>query len=93
MCDGGGDCSVPCYGLSCVRREQDELIRQQEASVSEEERREVQREQERLLVKMEHKGEQISKLYKHVTQVGFKIKCRSDYTDRHTHTHSNSLIL
>lgn len=60
------------------------MIRQQEASVSEEERREVQREQERLLVKMEHKGEQISKLYKHLTQVGSEIKCRSDYT--HTHT-------
>ncbi|XP_056905716.1 centrosomal protein of 57 kDa isoform X2 [Takifugu flavidus] len=49
--------------------EQDELMRQQEASVSEEERRGVQREQERLLVKMEHKGEQISKLYTHVTQM------------------------
>uniref|UniRef100_H3CQQ6 Centrosomal protein 57 n=1 Tax=Tetraodon nigroviridis TaxID=99883 RepID=H3CQQ6_TETNG len=48
--------------------EQEELIRQQEASVSEEESREVRREQERLLVKMEHKGEQISKLYKHVAQ-------------------------
>lgn len=82
------------YGLdgwSRVRREQDELTRQQEDSVSEEERREVQREQERLLVKMEQKREQIGKLCKHVTQVGFKIKCRSDYT--HTHAHSNSLIL
>lgn len=75
--------------MSCVRREQDELIRQQEASVSDEERREVQQEQERLLVKMAHKGEQISKLYKHVTQVGFQIKCRSDYT----HIHSSSFIL
>lgn len=85
MCDGG-DCPVPRYSLSCVCREQDELIRQQEASVSEEERREVQREQERLLVKMEHKGEQISKLYKHVTQVGFKIK--DQITDQITHTYT-----
>lgn len=66
----------------CVRREQDELMRQQEASVSEGERREVQREQERLLVKMEHKGEQISKLYKHITQVGFL----KNATQSHTHT-------
>lgn len=66
----GGECSGPGYSPSCVRREQEELIRQQEASVSEEERREVEREQERLLVKMEQKGEQISKLYKHLTQVG-----------------------
>lgn len=67
-CDGTG--TVPRYSWCCVRREQEELIRQQEASVSEEESREVRREQERLLVKMEHKGEQISKLYKHVAQVG-----------------------
>lgn len=87
MCDGG---SVPRYSLSCLRREQEELVRQQVASVSEAERREVQREQERLLVRMEHKGEQISKLYKHVTQVGFKIKYRSDYT--HTHTQLNSFF-
>lgn len=45
-------------------------MRQVEASVSEQERKEVQREQERLLLKMERKGEQISKLYKHKTQVG-----------------------
>lgn len=53
----------------CVCREQDELMRQVEASVSEQERKELQREQERLLLKMERKGEQISKLYKHKTQV------------------------
>lgn len=45
-------------------------MRQVEASVTEQERKEVQREQERLLLKMERKGEQISKLYKHKTQVG-----------------------
>lgn len=42
-----------------------------ERSVSEEKRKEFQREQERLLLKMERKGEQISKLYKHKSQVGF----------------------
>lgn len=45
-------------------------MRQLEYSVSEEERKDVQREQEKLLLKMERKGEQISKLYKHKTQVG-----------------------
>ncbi|KAA8594314.1 hypothetical protein FQN60_005148 [Etheostoma spectabile] len=51
------------------QEEQDELMRQEEASVSDQERKEVQREQERLLLKMERKGEQISKLYKHKTQI------------------------
>ena len=51
-------------------REQDELTRQVEACVSEQERKDLQREQERLLLKMERKGEQISKLYKHKAQVG-----------------------
>uniref|UniRef100_A0A3Q3J1W3 Cep57 centrosome localisation domain-containing protein n=1 Tax=Monopterus albus TaxID=43700 RepID=A0A3Q3J1W3_MONAL len=37
--------------------------------VSEQERRELQREQERLLLKMERKGEQISKLHKHKTLI------------------------
>lgn len=60
-----------------VCREQDELMRQVEASVSEQERKELQREQERLLLKMERKGEQISKLYKHKTQVGFRTKNNS----------------
>lgn len=58
----------------CVCREQDELMRQVEASVSEQERKDLQREQERLLLKMERKGEQISKLYKHKTQVGSHAK-------------------
>lgn len=55
-----------------VCREQDELIRQLEVSVSERERKELQRAQERLLLKMERKGEQISKLYKHKTQAGVR---------------------
>ncbi|XP_041653538.1 centrosomal protein of 57 kDa isoform X2 [Cheilinus undulatus] len=55
--------------LRLMSLEQDELMRQVESSVSEEERRELQREQERLLLKMERKGEQISKLYKHKTQI------------------------
>ncbi|XP_047450292.1 centrosomal protein of 57 kDa [Mugil cephalus] len=49
--------------------EQDGLMRQVEDSVSEQERRELQREQERLLLKMERKGDQISKLYKHKSQI------------------------
>lgn len=57
--------------LCLCRREQDELTRQVEASVSDQERKELQMEQERLLLKMERKGEQISKLYRHKTQVGF----------------------
>ncbi|XP_041797286.1 centrosomal protein of 57 kDa [Chelmon rostratus] len=55
--------------LRLMSLEQDELMRQVEASVSEQERKELQREQERLLLKMERKGEQISKLYKHKTQI------------------------
>ncbi|KAM4627498.1 centrosomal protein of 57 kDa isoform 2-T2 [Polymixia lowei] len=55
--------------LRLMSLEQDELMRQVEASVSEHERKELQREQERLLLKMERKGEQISKLYKHKTQM------------------------
>lgn len=46
-------------------------MRQVDDSVSDQERRELQMEQERLLLKMERKGEQISKLYKHKMQVGF----------------------
>ncbi|XP_068441329.1 centrosomal protein of 57 kDa [Clinocottus analis] len=45
--------------------EQDELMRQVEVSVSDQERKELQREQEMLLLKMERKGEQINTLYKH----------------------------
>ncbi|XP_029026644.1 centrosomal protein of 57 kDa [Betta splendens] len=55
--------------LRLMTMEQDELMRQVEDSVSDEERRELQREQERLLLKMERKGEQISKLLKHKTQM------------------------
>ncbi|XP_061576317.1 centrosomal protein of 57 kDa [Cololabis saira] len=55
--------------LQLMNGEQDELRRQVEHSVSEEKRKELQREQERLLLKMERKGEQISKLYKHKSQV------------------------
>lgn len=55
--------------LRLMSLEHDELMRQVEDSVSEQERKELQREQERLLLKMERKGEQISKLYKHKSQV------------------------
>lgn len=44
-------------------------MRQVENSVSTEERKDLQREQERLLLKMERKGEQIGKLHKHKLQV------------------------
>uniref|UniRef100_A0A1A8I1Y7 Centrosomal protein 57kDa n=1 Tax=Nothobranchius kuhntae TaxID=321403 RepID=A0A1A8I1Y7_NOTKU len=55
--------------LRLMSLEQDELRRQVESSVSEEERRDLRREQERLLLKMERKGEQISKLHKHKCQI------------------------
>ena len=61
-----------CVYVIC--REQDELTRLVQDSVSEQERRELQREQESLLLKMERKGEQISKLCKHKTQVSFSTK-------------------
>uniref|UniRef100_A0A8C6TSX5 Centrosomal protein 57kDa n=1 Tax=Neogobius melanostomus TaxID=47308 RepID=A0A8C6TSX5_9GOBI len=51
--------------LRLMSLEQDELLRQVETSVSDRERKDLQREQERLLLKMERKGEQIDKLYKH----------------------------
>lgn len=54
-------------------REHDELMRQVEDCVFEQERKELRRVQERLLLKMERKGEQISKLYKHKSQVCFHI--------------------
>ncbi|XP_076591652.1 centrosomal protein of 57 kDa isoform X2 [Chaetodon auriga] len=47
--------------LRLMSLEQDELMRQVEASVSEQERKGLQREQEGLLLKMERKGEQINK--------------------------------
>ncbi|KAK5868644.1 hypothetical protein PBY51_009640 [Eleginops maclovinus] len=55
--------------LRLMSLEQEELMRQVEASVSDQERKELQQEQERLLLKMERKGEQISMLYKHKTQI------------------------
>ncbi|XP_060902548.1 centrosomal protein of 57 kDa isoform X1 [Labrus mixtus] len=55
--------------LRLMSLDQEELMRQVEASVSSEERKELQREQETLLLKMERKGEQIRKLYRHKTQV------------------------
>lgn len=59
----------PVLSLVFVGREQDELARQLEDSVSDQERKELHREQERLLLKMERKGEQIHKLHKHRKQV------------------------
>lgn len=64
-------------------------MRQLEASVSAQERKELHREQERLLLKMERKGEQISKLYKHKTQVGSHTK----YSSVHTQPHCKNKIL
>ncbi|XP_061683912.1 centrosomal protein of 57 kDa isoform X2 [Syngnathoides biaculeatus] len=48
---------------------QDELMRQLERGVSLPERKQLEREQETLLLKMECKGEQIRKLYKHKIQM------------------------
>lgn len=73
-------------------REQDELMRQVEDSVSEQERKELQSEQERLLLKMERKGEQISKLYKHKTQVSSHPKHSSHTTTLHKQNHSSPLL-
>lgn len=55
--------------LRLMSLEQDELMRQVEWSISEQERKALQREQETLLLKMERKGEQISRLYKHKAQI------------------------
>ncbi|KAM9317811.1 centrosomal protein of 57 kDa [Pholidichthys leucotaenia] len=55
--------------LRLMSLEHDELARQVEDSVSEEERKELRNEQERLLLKMEKKGEQISNLRKHKLQI------------------------
>ncbi|KAM8903400.1 centrosomal protein of 57 kDa isoform 2-T3 [Spinachia spinachia] len=55
--------------LRLMSLEQDELMRQVEASVTDQERKELEREQERLLQKMERKGEQIHKLRKHQTHI------------------------
>uniref|UniRef100_A0A673AWP4 Centrosomal protein 57 n=1 Tax=Sphaeramia orbicularis TaxID=375764 RepID=A0A673AWP4_9TELE len=59
--------------LRLMSLEQDELMRQVDDSVSEQERKELQREQQRLLLKMERKGEQISNLYKHKAQVRIRL--------------------
>ncbi|XP_014326150.1 centrosomal protein of 57 kDa-like [Xiphophorus maculatus] len=55
--------------LCLISLEHGELIKQMEGSASEEERGALQREQERLLVRMESKEEQISKLCKHKLQI------------------------
>nr|XP_040054978.1 centrosomal protein of 57 kDa isoform X2 [Gasterosteus aculeatus aculeatus] len=55
--------------LRLMSLERDELTGQVEASVTDQERKELQREQERLLQKMERKGEQINKLHKHRTHI------------------------
>ncbi|XP_051935178.1 centrosomal protein of 57 kDa-like isoform X1 [Hippocampus zosterae] len=55
--------------LRVMSLEQDQLMRELDRSVSLQERRQLQREQETLLLKMERKGEQISKLYKHKIQM------------------------
>ncbi|XP_008285229.1 centrosomal protein of 57 kDa [Stegastes partitus] len=65
--------------LRLMSLEQDVLMRQLEDSVFEQERKELRREQERLLMKMERKGEQISKLYKHKSQIK---KLRKDVNSR-----------
>ncbi|XP_075997728.1 centrosomal protein of 57 kDa isoform X2 [Genypterus blacodes] len=60
--------------LHLMSLEQDMLMREVEASVSQEERNNLHRAQERLLLKMERKGEQINKLHKHKTQIKKKRK-------------------
>ncbi|MED6234631.1 hypothetical protein ATANTOWER_020027 [Ataeniobius toweri] len=55
--------------LRFMSLEQGELMRQAEESISAEERKELQREQERLLLRMERKGQQISKLCNYKSQI------------------------
>ncbi|XP_054651259.1 centrosomal protein of 57 kDa [Dunckerocampus dactyliophorus] len=55
--------------LRLMSLEQDELMRQLDLSVSLQERKQLEREQEQLLLKMERKGDQISKLYRHKIQM------------------------
>ncbi|KAF6736864.1 Centrosomal protein of 57 kDa [Oryzias melastigma] len=55
--------------LKLMSVEQDKLMLRLENSVSEEKRKGLLREQERLLLKMERKGEQIHKLHKYKSQV------------------------
>lgn len=66
-----------------IYREQDDLLKQLEASISDQQRKELHREQERLLLKMERKGEQISKLYRYKTQVGSLTNCNSFHAQSH----------
>ncbi|XP_049582741.1 centrosomal protein of 57 kDa [Syngnathus scovelli] len=68
--------------LRILSLEQDELMRELERSASLQERRQLQREQETLLLKMERKGEQISQIYRHKIQMR-KLKkeaCRKNPT-------------
>ncbi|XP_077467664.1 centrosomal protein of 57 kDa isoform X2 [Stigmatopora argus] len=55
--------------LRVMSLEQDELIRQLELCVPLRERKQLERQRESLLLKMERKGEQIAKLYKHKLQM------------------------
>ncbi|XP_061734560.1 centrosomal protein of 57 kDa isoform X1 [Nerophis ophidion] len=55
--------------LRLMSLEQDELMRQLDLSVSAQERKQLEREQDLLLLKMERKGEQINKLYVHKIQI------------------------
>ncbi|KAG7479244.1 centrosomal protein of 57 kDa-like isoform X1 [Solea senegalensis] len=66
--------------LRLMSLEHEELMRQMRESVSQQERRELQREQESLLLKMERKGDQISKLYKHKKHIK---KLRKEANLRH----------
>ncbi|XP_034024789.1 centrosomal protein of 57 kDa-like [Thalassophryne amazonica] len=52
-----------------MSRKHDKFTRQLEESMSKEERKALYREQERLLLEMEKKGDQIGKLYRHQRQV------------------------
>ncbi|XP_057695733.1 centrosomal protein of 57 kDa isoform X2 [Corythoichthys intestinalis] len=55
--------------LRVMSLEQDELMHQLDRSVPLQERKQLEREQETLLLKMERKGEQIAKIYKHKLQM------------------------
>ncbi|XP_077578949.1 centrosomal protein of 57 kDa isoform X2 [Stigmatopora nigra] len=55
--------------LRVMSLEQDELIRQLERHVPLRERKQLERQREALLLKIERKGEQIAKLYKHKLQM------------------------
>nr|XP_057936561.1 centrosomal protein of 57 kDa isoform X2 [Doryrhamphus excisus] len=55
--------------LRLMSLEQDELMRQLDRCVCLQERKQLEREQEQLLLKIERKGDQISKLYRHKIQI------------------------